>query len=1529
MQSKTVKELHHNMRNFSKCDADLKYMTLTDLLSLLKKNELEPSILGIDTQRLVLGNIYQCICGDKGDLQDLSMQCLPYITIQFNSEEMISLSLKLCKHLQSDLPSRQDDEEKYNSILRESVVITNSIKCMCCANRVLFNMSHQRISAPPLLTDSPLLLPQTAFTNTAATSDDQKTQNKSNDDGSNPTSIANHENISRLIESLSSLLLNIIASKQQSMMIEFTKHNDNPREWLASICFEHYHEQILFALDVLFTIIDNHGKAVSFIFESASSVLLNLLSGAHHDYTNSNNKITENTKVLESKKVNKKAIECLGSLSRFLPDKELKHIINTLCDTITKCIEQREYTTLKNLFDAINKISNDCNKKLSFASQCELCNKTLSVISSDAMKEEIEVREYGLMALETLIANSSSSNIISLFPEILAVLSLGLKYDPNVHNVSNDVQENDGDEEKETTGWTDEDEDDSWGSDDGDDNDEDDSWGSDDGDDNDEDMKIPVDEDAQYFEKLDQLNQNLDDDDDDSWKVRRASNKCLLAMIRTLADTERDINPNMWRLVKQNVMNDLLLLLNARCCERVKRIKINIFETYNTLLLHLENIFHNPEIYITLSADVIHTICSQIADKDYQNEVLLDVRYNDPDVYQPFFDILTNVARLCQQYYTNEHPQFIPCIIPLSISTIGQYTNEKWNKAIASVFRYLSAIYSNHEYVQAIGNKNWINQIFGLNMNITTHCTSNDVLESMFECMGIIAKYVEEDKQHVLLNECVDRLQKWGQQQNVMNATALCLNVLLSLKQNKHNKDTLQMGMKLADELMANEATRLSGIKLSISCIKSLPQDVSMDELCQQTVIKSIVGKLSSFLKQNALDVRFLSLNGLALSYDKYPSLCSEFALSLSDTITVLKNIFDHNSHSLNESCDRLKAFVSALIHLFDEHSTVFEDKYDVKRLFNVFVIPLLEAVTHSNAIHPSLFPLWTNLWRLIGFKLIKMVNDDDDAPLLSFMNGLHDKLVGSNLILSTKAAKFQSCSCCASLFNPFLDNPLLQSFFTQFMEEETKDDDEDEDMEPVYNNNTAVISRQMNQILMTQLLLMNEDKRSMVLDKYRQYVSNTYKELSSVYISSCYLSRFITDCDAFMNTMNELSGLQAQFALNSLSKVVEGMDMMARNDAEQSLLSGNDLQRLIQFTQQFCDAYFNESATVISHLLCNNTAQNQTFAVIDRWLGAQSRCRLGMEALTSALITMNGISNELLFSKFCHLIRPPFVHKVVSFINDKDLSVSLSALKNVKFLILTRIPAAVQSEDEISKLLFILLDRTRSSSDYIEKISFGPITKLVDQSASVRSLAFEVITDIIEYNNKCISNEFIEVAIERFIEAMSCDDTQLTNYAIQSFQILIRSGVILAQHITKPLIECIAKEIENCKGGETTNASGNKMDSNQKEKLGHLLRFYAVIRKSVSNVLSLDYVTSHWNSISSLMTQIKHNPSFLTRTPSMVYNENMEIGQPLLLSPSLRSGSVSALQRDNSLQYLEPLDFPNKLNHTNTNTSNDIIDID
>ena len=91
-------------------------------------------------------------------------------------------------------------------------------------------------------------------------------------------------------------------------------------------------------------------------------------------------------------------------------------------------------------------------------------------------------------------------------------------------------------------------------------------------------------------------------------------------------------------------------------------------------------------------------------------------------------------------------------------------------------------------------------------------------------------------------------------------------------------------------------------------------------------------------------------------------------------------------------------------------------------------------------------------------------------------------------------------------------------------------------------------------------------------------------------------------------------------------------------------LLKGEPLQSLIKFTQQFCVKFFNESATVISHLLCNNVSQKETFNTIIKWMGEteiENSSRLGMESLTSALITSVGISNQLLLNTFSKIGGP------------------------------------------------------------------------------------------------------------------------------------------------------------------------------------------------------------------------------------------------------------------------------------------------
>lgn len=133
-------------------------------------------------------------------------------------------------------------------------------------------------------------------------------------------------------------------------------------------------------------------------------------------------------------------------------------------------------------------------------------------------------------------------------------------------------------EEQETTGWTDDDGD-SWGNDDDDDDDDGDGFTND--------LGVAAADhkedgfDLTELQELDSLNQHLDDDGDSSWKVRRASNKCILAMIGVLEETARDFNPNMFRVVAQECARRLVLLLVRRCSERVLRIQLAVFESLN------------------------------------------------------------------------------------------------------------------------------------------------------------------------------------------------------------------------------------------------------------------------------------------------------------------------------------------------------------------------------------------------------------------------------------------------------------------------------------------------------------------------------------------------------------------------------------------------------------------------------------------------------------------------------------------------------------------------------------------------------------------------------------------------------------------------------------------------------------------------------------------------------------------------------------------------------------------------------------
>ena len=228
-------------------------------------------------------------------------------------------------------------------------------------------------------------------------------------------------------------------------------------------------------------------------------------------------------------------------------------------------------------------------------------------------------------------------------------------------------------EEPEATGWSDDD-DDSWG------NDEDDGFTNDLGDAADR----KEDEDEEYdlaeLEQLDTLNQHLDDDGDSSWKVRRAAIKCISAMIGVVEDTARDFNPNMHRLVVQQAVRELVVLLARRCSERVSRIQLSVFAALRALLVHLNRVQEDPARHLTVGDDVVQTVCALIARKEYIAEVLQNNGPSQPAVHRSFFDSVASICtlhRLSESMATADRRgksiEFIPMVLPLCVSTMTQY----------------------------------------------------------------------------------------------------------------------------------------------------------------------------------------------------------------------------------------------------------------------------------------------------------------------------------------------------------------------------------------------------------------------------------------------------------------------------------------------------------------------------------------------------------------------------------------------------------------------------------------------------------------------------------------------------------------------------------------------------------------------------------------------------------------------------------------------------------------------------------------
>ena len=85
---------------------------------------------------------------------------------------------------------------------------------------------------------------------------------------------------------------------------------------------------------------------------------------------------------------------------------------------------------------------------------------------------------------------------------------------------------------------------------------------------------------------------------------------------------------------------------------------------------------------------------------------------------------------------------------------------------------------------------------------------------------------------------------------------------------------------------------------------------------------------------------------------------------------------------------------------------------------------------------------------------------------------------------------------------------------------------------------------------------------------------------------------------------------------------------------------------------------------------------------------------------------------------------------------------------------------------------------------------------------------------------------------------------------------------------ISEEMIISLDKTITKCHD----TSKGQEMGSFEKEKLNQLIAIFLNIRKSIINVINLQYVEAVWHTIKEKLNTFNSNPGLIRRTPSSIF---------------------------------------------------------
>eukprot|EP01125_Pyxidicula_operculata_P000246 TRINITY_DN10328_c0_g1_i1.p1 TRINITY_DN10328_c0_g1~~TRINITY_DN10328_c0_g1_i1.p1 ORF type:complete len:1207 (+),score=380.40 TRINITY_DN10328_c0_g1_i1:38-3658(+) len=511
----------------------------------------------------------------------------------------------------------------------------------------------------------------------------------------------------------------------------------------------------------------------------------------------------------------KKAIGCLSYLAVTVPDSLFAELVDHLVKSV-ESTKKAEY--IRTYVQAIGSISRTVGFKLG-----KYLEKIVPLVFKYAEKyeEDDEIRENCLQALDSIVLRCPKEADKFLVETEKLCIKL-ITHDPNF------VDESEGE-------------------------------GGDD---------MEVEEEEEYGSDYDYT-----DDDDMSWKVRKAATRCINSIIKTRPE----------RL--NHVYETILPVLVKRFKEREENVKLDVFNAFVEILKSTSNVVHesgagqsNLNSYIP---NIVKALVKELKGKSLKTR---------PGVFQLLVELVT-VNPGCLASHVGS---FIPGVE----SALGEKNTSSALKIEALLF--LRALIHNHEpSVFSPHLKKLLPPVFKAVKDRYYKITAEG-LRVCCKLVRVLEASESPDYIKQLYDVNFERLKQLDIDQEVKEVAIECGGLILS---HLGDKVPAQESLKLLVERLSNEVTRLV-------TVRAFEQIASHSKVDLEPVLSDVVKLLATFLRQHNRQLKQATLSTLSVVIER----CGNLSQTSSHYTTLLKElseiVHDSDLHLAHLSLSTIAAVV-------------------------------------------------------------------------------------------------------------------------------------------------------------------------------------------------------------------------------------------------------------------------------------------------------------------------------------------------------------------------------------------------------------------------------------------------------------------------------------------------------------------------------------------------------------------------------------------------------------------------------------------